>query len=59
MGKHGDAEQRLIDALKFVKVKLDDNGYLTDISVMLLMVEIQKSCLKVSLARHPAATQRS
>lgn len=51
MSPHGEAEQRLMDALKFVKVKLDDNGYLTDLSIIMLMIEIQRKSLKVSLRR--------
>ncbi len=57
--KQDEAEQRLIDALKFVKVKLDDRGYLTDVSVVMLMVEMKKKRLKVSLQRHLAAVSRS
>lgn len=50
---HETAEQKLINALKFVKVQVDDSGpnrsgYLTDISVAMLLVEMKRNGLTVS-----------
>jgi hypothetical protein len=47
------AEEKLIQALKFVKVQVDKsgpnrNGYLTDISVMMLLVEMKRNGLVVT-----------
>jgi hypothetical protein len=49
---HETAEQKLIRALQFVKVQVDKsgpnrNGYLTDISVAMLLVEIKRNGLKL------------
>lgn len=47
------AEEKLIRSLKFVKVQVDDSGpnrsgYLTDISVAMLLVEMKRNGLVVS-----------
>lgn len=47
------AEEKLIRSLKFVKVQVDDSGpnrsgYLTDISIAMLLVEMKRSGLVVS-----------
>lgn len=50
---HETAEQMLIRSLKFVKVQVDKsgpnrNGYLTDLSVAMLLVEMKRNGLTVS-----------
>jgi hypothetical protein len=47
------AEEKLIRSLKFVKVQVDKsgpdrNGYLTDISVAMLLVEMKRNGLVIS-----------
>lgn len=50
---HETAEQKLIRSLKFVKVQVDKsgpnrNGYLTDVSVAMILVEMKRNGLTVS-----------
>lgn len=45
-------EERLVRALKFVKVALTKEGYLTDISVAMLMVEMKRQGLRISNGHH-------
>lgn len=40
-------KERAIRALKFVKVSLTKDGYLTDISVAMLIVEMERSGIKL------------
>lgn len=42
-------EERLIQALKFVKVAKTKDGYLTDISVRMLIVEMERWGVRFSL----------
>lgn len=42
------AEERLIRALKFVKVATK-NGYLTDISVAMILVEMKREGIRIDL----------
>lgn len=51
-----EAERRLIEALKFVMVALRDqdhptSGFLTDTSVMMLLVEMKRRGVKIDVAR--------
>ena len=53
------AEEKLIRSLKFVKVQVDKSGpnrhgYLTDISVAMLLVEMKRNGLVVSNGDHRA-----
>lgn len=41
-------EERLVQALKFPKVATTNDGYLTDISVAMLMVEMKRWGIRVS-----------
>lgn len=50
---HETAEQKLIRALQFVKVQVDKSGpnrhgYLTDISVAMILVELRREGLTIT-----------
>lgn len=45
---HSTEKERAIRALKFVKVALTEEGYLTDISVAMLLVEMERRGLTFS-----------
>lgn len=51
---HETAERKFIRALQFVKVQVDESGpdrhgYLTDISVAMILVELRREGLKIEL----------
>lgn len=51
-----EAERRVIEAMKFVKVAVRDpdhptNGFLTDTSIMMLLVELKRRGVKIDVAR--------
>lgn len=55
------AEEKLIRSLKFVKVQVDKsgpdrNGYLTDVSVAMILVELKRNGLVVTNGTREGAT---
>lgn len=57
---HETTEQKLVRALKFVKVQVDKsgpnrNGYLTDVSIAMLLVEMKRNGLRVTEYDHGGA----